>query len=135
MSFRNNRATRRVINGRTEFFCNCDLRLSVLTSTTQTNPGKRFVKCGVCKVYEFLDEDLPSEYYQNLVFTLLQRERQFNSTVDYQKAIDALALDKSILEEELNDRKSKMKLYERLFFIMLGSFAVVCVGLGMVIGK
>ena len=86
-------------------------------------------------MYEFLDEDLPSEYYQNLVYTLLQRERQFNSTVDYQKAIDALALDKSILEEELNDRKSKMKLYERLFFILLGSFAVVCVGLGMVIGK
>ena len=49
--------------------------------------------------------------------------------------IDVIALDKSIMEEELNDMKSKFKLYERLVFILLGSFAVVCVGFGMLIGK
>ncbi|GKB94440.1 hypothetical protein Tco_0980577 [Tanacetum coccineum] len=39
-----------------------------------------------------------------------------------------------MLEEELRATKSKLKLYDRLFFIMLGSFSVVCVGFGMLIG-
>lgn len=63
-----NRAIRRVIDGKTEFSCYCGVRLTVLTVTTRTNPGKRFVKCAVCRVYEFLDDDLPSEYYQELLF-------------------------------------------------------------------
>ena len=130
-----NRAIRRVIDGKTEFSCHCGVWLTVLTATTRTNPGKRFVKCAVCRVYEFLDDDLPSEYYQELLFGLLQKEKRRNNTVNYQQVIDAIALDKSIMEEELNYMKSKFKLYERLVFILLGSFAVVCVGFGMLIGK
>lgn len=130
-----NRATTRVIDGKIEYFCRCAIRLTVKTSTTRTNPGKRFVKCSVCEVYDFLDGDLPSEYYKDLVYGFLQNAKRLNKTVDYQQVIDALALDKSIMEEELNDIKAKLKLYERLFFILIGSFAVVCVGFGMIIGK
>jgi hypothetical protein len=83
----------------------------------------------------FFDDDLPSEYYQELLLGLLQNEKRRNNTVNYQQVIDAIALEKSIMEEELNDMKSKFKLYERLVFILLGSFAVVCVGFGMLIGK
>lgn len=131
-----NRAIRQVIDGKTEYSCHCGVRLKVKTSTTRTNLGKRFVKCVVCQVYEFLDDDHPSEYYQELLFGLLQKEKRWNNTVNYQPVIDAIALEKSIMEEELNDMKSKFKLYERFFFFfLLGSFSVVCVGFGMLIGK
>lgn len=70
-----------------------------------------------------------------MLFGLLQKEKRRNNIVNYQQVIDAIALDKSIMEEELNDMKSKFKLYEWLVFILLGSFAVVCVGFGMLIGK
>lgn len=130
-----NRAVRRVNDGRTEYYCNCGMRLRVTTSTTRTNPGKRFVKCAVCRVYEFLDDDLPTEYYKDLVFRLLDNEKRLHNTVNYQQVIDAIALDKSIMEQELNDIKSKLKLYERVFFILLGSFGIVCAGFGMLIGK
>lgn len=55
--------------------------------------------------------DLPSEYYQDLLFGLLQMEKRRNNIVNYQQVIDDIALDKSIMEEELNDMKSKFKLY------------------------
>ncbi|GKE83824.1 hypothetical protein Tco_1557566 [Tanacetum coccineum] len=53
--------------------------------------------------------------------------------MDYEQVINVLAMEKLRLEEELRATKSKLKLYDRLFFIMLGSFSVVCVGFGMLI--
>ncbi|GJV35805.1 hypothetical protein Tco_1408282 [Tanacetum coccineum] len=55
--------------------------------------------------------------------------------MDYEQVIYVLAMEKLMCEEELRATKSKMKLYDMLFFIMLGSFSVVCVGFGMLIGK
>ncbi|GJY59853.1 hypothetical protein Tco_0459745, partial [Tanacetum coccineum] len=48
--------------------------------------------------------------------------------MDYEQVVDVLAMDKSMLEEELRAAKLKLQLYDRLVFIMLGSFPVVCVG-------
>ena len=45
--------------------------------------------------------------------------------MDFQQVIDTLGLDKSIMEDEVSDIKTKIKLYERLIFVMLRSFAVV----------
>ncbi|GJT84797.1 hypothetical protein Tco_1066514 [Tanacetum coccineum] len=53
--------------------------------------------------------------------------------MDYEQVINVLSMEKSMCEEELRATKSKLKLYDRLFFIMLGSFSVVCVGFGMLI--
>ncbi|GJW45783.1 hypothetical protein Tco_0077429 [Tanacetum coccineum] len=118
-----------VVGGKIEHFCNCECRLTVQTETTRKNPGKRFITCFVCGAYEFLDDDLPSEYYKDLLYGMYPKHKRLKKNVDYQQFIDVLALYKSMLEEELNATKSKLKLY-RLFFIMLGSFLVICVGFG-----
>ncbi|GKA45497.1 peroxisomal fatty acid beta-oxidation multifunctional protein AIM1 [Tanacetum coccineum] len=68
------------------------------------------------------------EYYKELLYGMLQKPKQMKKHVDYEQLINVLAMDKSKLEEELKATKSKLKLYDRLFFIMLGSFSVVCVG-------
>ncbi|GJV01895.1 hypothetical protein Tco_1335464 [Tanacetum coccineum] len=53
--------------------------------------------------------------------------------MDYEQVINVLARKKSMCEEELRATKSKLKLYDRLFLIMLGTFSVVCVGFGMLV--
>ncbi|GJV41491.1 hypothetical protein Tco_1419931 [Tanacetum coccineum] len=95
---------------------------------TRKNPGKRFVACSKCNVYDFLDDDLQSKYYKELLYGMLQNQKKLKKHVDYEELINVLAMDKSRLEEELRVTQTKMKLYDRLFFIMLGSFSVVCVG-------
>ncbi|PWA88684.1 hypothetical protein CTI12_AA117700 [Artemisia annua] len=135
-------AQSRVIGGKIEFFCNCNRQLRVQTSTSRLNPGKRYVKCGDCRVYEFLDDDLPSEYYKELVFGFFQRQRG----VDSRPMVEALALERSRLEEELKvtkttledelkTKKAKLEVYDRLFMVMLGCLCVMCVGIGMSISK
>nr|GEU87858.1 hypothetical protein [Tanacetum cinerariifolium] len=59
------------------------------------------------------------------------KSKRLKKNVDYQQLVDVLALDKLMLEEELSATKSKLKLYDRLFFIMLGSFLMICVGFGL----
>ncbi|GKB15932.1 hypothetical protein Tco_0849855 [Tanacetum coccineum] len=57
----------RLIGGKIEHFCKCERRLTVQTTTIRKNPVTRFVSCSVCNVYNFLDDDLPSEYYKDLL--------------------------------------------------------------------
>ncbi|GKE33734.1 hypothetical protein Tco_1453056 [Tanacetum coccineum] len=123
----------RVISGRVEYFCKCNRQLTVQTAKTKKNPGKRFVTCSKCNVYDFLDDVLPSEYYKELLYGMFQNQKQSKKHMDYEQVINVLAMEKSMYEEELGATKSKLKLYNRLFFIMLGSFSVVCVGFGMLI--
>nr|GEV69018.1 hypothetical protein [Tanacetum cinerariifolium] len=118
----------RVISGRVEYFCKCNRQLTVETAKTKKNPGKRFVTCSKCNVYDFLDDDLSSEYYKELLYGMFQKQKQSKKHMDYEQVINVLAMEKSMCEEELRATKSKLKLYDRLFFIMLGSFSVVCVG-------
>ncbi|GKE33626.1 hypothetical protein Tco_1452948 [Tanacetum coccineum] len=99
----------RVISGRVEYFCKCSRQLTLQTAKTRKNP--------------------------ELLYGMLQKHKQLKKHVDYDKLINVLAMDKSMLEEELRATKSKLKLYDRLFFIMLGYFSVVCVGFGMLIGS
>ncbi|GJX82936.1 hypothetical protein Tco_0332417 [Tanacetum coccineum] len=122
-----------VISGRVEYFCKCNRQLTVQTTKTRKNPGKRFVTCSKCNVYDFLDDDLPSEYYKELLYGMFKKQKQSKKHMDYEQVINVLAMKKSRLEEELRATKSKLKLYDMLFFIMLGSFSVVCVRFGMLI--
>ncbi|GJW01912.1 hypothetical protein Tco_1560768 [Tanacetum coccineum] len=123
----------RVISGRVEYFCKCNRQLTVQTAKTRKNPDKRFVKCAKCNVYDFLDDDLPSEYYKELLYMMFQKQKQSKKHMDYEQVINVLAMEKSMCEEESRATKSKLKLYDRLFFIMLGTFSVVCVGFGMLV--
>ena len=135
-------AQSRLIGGNLEFFCNCNRQLRVQTSTSRANPGKRYVKCDLCRVYEFLDDDLPSQYYKDLVFGFFQRQKGR----DNGPMLEALALEKSRLEEELKATKStlehelktvkaKLELYDRLFMVMLGCLCIICVGIGLSLSK
>ncbi|GJS01000.1 hypothetical protein Tco_0317508 [Tanacetum coccineum] len=76
------------------------------------NTGKRFVTCSACNVYDFLDDDLPSGYYKELLYGMFQKQKQLKKHLDYEQVIDVLAMDKSVLEEELRAAKSKLKLYD-----------------------
>ncbi|GJX40972.1 hypothetical protein Tco_0255962 [Tanacetum coccineum] len=79
------------------------------------------------------DGDLPSEYYKELLYVMFQKQKQSKKHMDYEQVINVLAREKSMCEEELRATKSKLKLYDRLFFIMLETFSVVCVGFGMLV--
>ncbi|GKE09401.1 hypothetical protein Tco_1412952, partial [Tanacetum coccineum] len=68
-----------------------------------------------------------------LLYGMLQKQKQLKKHVEYEQLINVLAMDKSRLEEELRATQTKMKLYDRLFFILLGYLLVVCVGFGMLI--
>ncbi|GKC91536.1 hypothetical protein Tco_1152185 [Tanacetum coccineum] len=120
-------------SGRVEYFCKCSRQITVQTAKTRKNPGKQFVTCSKCKVYDFLDDDLPSEYYKELLYGMFQKQKQSKKHMDYEQVINVLAREKSMCEEELRATKSKLKLYDRLFLIMLGTFSVVCVGFGMLV--
>ncbi|GJX33997.1 calcium-binding EF-hand family protein [Tanacetum coccineum] len=124
----------RVISGRVEYFCKCSRQLTIQTAKTRKNPGKRFVTCSKCKVCDFFDDDLPSEYYKQLLYEMFQNKKQSKKHMDYEQVINVLAMEKSTCEEELRATKSKLKLHDMLFFIMLRTFSVVCVGFGMLVG-
>ncbi|GJX73954.1 hypothetical protein Tco_0312549 [Tanacetum coccineum] len=104
----------RVISGRVEYFCKCNRQLTVQTAKTRKNPGKRFVTCSKCSVYDFLDDDLPSEYYKELLYGMFQKQKQTKKHMDYEQVINVLAREKSMCEEELRATKSKLKLYDSL---------------------
>ncbi|PWA68266.1 hypothetical protein CTI12_AA310530 [Artemisia annua] len=62
---------------------------------------------------------------RDLVYGFFQRQRGR----DNGPMIEALALEKSRLEDELNSRNAKLELYDKLFMVMLGCLCVICVGM------
>ncbi|GKB81586.1 hypothetical protein Tco_0948481 [Tanacetum coccineum] len=46
---------------------------------------------------------------------MLQKQKQLKKGVDYEQVINVLAMDKSMLEEELRATNSKLKLYDRCY--------------------
>ncbi|GJW91139.1 hypothetical protein Tco_0168692 [Tanacetum coccineum] len=113
----------RVISGRVEYFCKCSRQLTVQTAKTRKNSGKQFVTCSKCKVYDFLDDDIPSEYYKYVMF---QNQKQSKKHTDYEQVINVLAREKSMCEEELRATKSKLKLYDSLFLSDLNLQMLAC---------
>ncbi|GKC58457.1 hypothetical protein Tco_1086055 [Tanacetum coccineum] len=65
------------------------------------------------------DDDLPSEYYKEFLYGMLQKQKQLKKHVDYEQLINVLAMDKSRLEDELKATKSKLKLYA-ILSVMFG---------------
>nr|GEU71667.1 regulator of chromosome condensation (RCC1) family protein [Tanacetum cinerariifolium] len=58
-------------------------------------------------VYDFLDDDLPSEYYKELLYRMFQKQKQSKKHMDYEQVINVLAREKLMYEEELRATKSK----------------------------
>lgn len=85
-------------------------------------------------MYEFFDEDLPSDYYRQLLLDLHARARRGSETVEMQEHIGVLTMEKARLVQELTVTKSKLQLYDRIFVILVGVLLVLCLVLGMRIG-
>ncbi|GJR05403.1 hypothetical protein Tco_0528387 [Tanacetum coccineum] len=100
-----------------EYFCKCSHQLIVQIAKTRKNPGKRFVTCSKCNVYNFLDDDLPSEYYKELLYEIFQKQKQSKKHMDYEQVVNVLAMEKSMCEEELRATKSKLKLCNIRIFV------------------
>ncbi|GKE83229.1 hypothetical protein Tco_1553229, partial [Tanacetum coccineum] len=104
----------RVISGRVEYFCKYSRQLTVQTAKTRKNLGKQFITCSKCNVYDFLDDDLPSKFYKELLHGMFQKQNQSKKHMNYEQVINVLAMEKSMCEEELRATKSKLKLYDRV---------------------
>ncbi|GJW18731.1 protein chromatin remodeling 8 [Tanacetum coccineum] len=48
-------------------------------------------KVGWSGVYDFLDDDLPSEYYKELLYGIFQKQKQSKKHMDYEQVINVLA--------------------------------------------
>ncbi|GKB78257.1 zinc finger, GRF-type containing protein [Tanacetum coccineum] len=85
MSYAN--GTPRVTGQYVRRYCKCGHRLTVKTTWTTENPEKRFIACPIydkskkCGVYEFFDEDLPSDYYRELLLDLYSNGKKGNNGV------------------------------------------------------
>ncbi|KAJ9535263.1 hypothetical protein OSB04_un001639, partial [Centaurea solstitialis] len=57
-------------------YCYCGDKVKVRTSWTKANPGRRFIGCPnyasgqKCKMFQFVDEELPNQYYKELIFEM-----------------------------------------------------------------
>ncbi|PWA55581.1 hypothetical protein CTI12_AA422550 [Artemisia annua] len=132
--------TPRVIGPYVRPFCKCGHRLTVKTAWTPENPGKRFIACpdydtrSKCAVFQFFYDDLPSDYYRELLFDLHSRVRRGTQTTDMQEHIGMLSMEKARLVQELTVSRAKLQLYDRIFVILVGVLLVLCVVLGMRFG-
>ena len=88
-----------------------------------------------CGFYEFFDEDLPSDYYRELLFEEHEKVKRALQRNEMQEDIDVLTMEKQQLVHELTCTKSKLQLYDRLFLILLGIIIIFCVVFGMKVGS
>ncbi|PWA46003.1 hypothetical protein CTI12_AA512870 [Artemisia annua] len=133
--------TKRVTHKYVTTHCRCGLGMTVKTAWTKENPRKRFISCPKfdkgkkCGFYEFFDDDLPSDYYRELLYDEHQKAKRGNQRNEMQEDIDVLTMEKAQLDHELTCTKSKLKLYDRLFIILIGIIIIFSIVFGMKIGN
>ncbi|PWA38834.1 hypothetical protein CTI12_AA576150 [Artemisia annua] len=97
--------TRRVTHTYVRPYCGCGLPMTVKTAWTKENPGKRFIACPKfekykkCGYYEFFDDDLPSDYYRELLYDEHQKVKRGNQRNEMQEDIEVLTMEKNQLWE------------------------------------
>ncbi|PWA13621.1 hypothetical protein CTI12_AA632050 [Artemisia annua] len=133
--------TRRVTHTYVRPYCGCGLPMTVKTAWTKENPGKRFIACPKfekykkCGYYEFFDDDLPSDYYRELLYDEHQKVKRGNQRNEMQEDIEVLTMEKNQLVHELSCTRSKLELYDSLFRILIGILIIICVVFGMKVGS
>lgn len=78
-------------------------------------------------MYQFLDGELPNQYYKDLVYELHNDLKGFQLDTDRQPSFE----EESKLKQELKLATGKLQVYERLFILMLGVLIVLCVVIGL----
>ncbi|GKB61805.1 hypothetical protein Tco_0917991 [Tanacetum coccineum] len=72
---------------RTHCKCKPPHLLKVKVAWTRINPGRRFKGCPIydkdtkCFVYGFLDDELPSEYYKELLYNLYVENKSLKQSL------------------------------------------------------
>ena len=110
--------------------CNCrpPYPLPVKVSWSQKNPGRRYKACpaNICKVYGFLDPELPSQYYKDLFW---REHEEKNALINQQGSFVANSEDSiqqliAMFEKEMKEVKAKTKVHE-IIMLMLGLVVVI----------
>lgn len=129
--------------------CICKFPIYEQVSWTPENPGRRFKACPTrnkdkkCEVYGFLDDELPSEYYKDLMFNLHMDNKKLESNIDAltpqdesEKLVSNKRQDDFPMEaiyQELKELKLKAKVYDMYlvgcvcFMVLVFIFVVVIV--------
>ncbi|PWA58602.1 hypothetical protein CTI12_AA398290 [Artemisia annua] len=105
---------------------------SLLFVLYSTKKKEKYKKCGY---YEFFDDDLPSDYYRELLYDEHQKVKRGNQRNEMQEDIEVLTMEKNQLVHELSCTRSKLELYDRLFRILIGILIIICVVFGMKVGS
>ncbi|GJV57555.1 hypothetical protein Tco_1458560 [Tanacetum coccineum] len=101
--------------------CKCPLPTKEQVSWTRTNPWQRFKAFPIydkeksCRLYIFLDLELPSQYYKYLLFHMHVGNVELRNLC----MIDDMVLTNnnvSKMKEKLTLLKSKLKFYEKVKF-------------------
>ncbi|KAJ9537299.1 hypothetical protein OSB04_015415 [Centaurea solstitialis] len=116
-------------NGGANFVCYCGDRMNVRTSWTKANPGRRFLSCPnygsskKCNMFQFVDDELPNQYYKELVYQLHLQASRFGNENQFQDHEDTQNELLKIMED-LSITKSKIKVYDRLLMCLV--IVVMC---------
>nr|GEX09760.1 hypothetical protein [Tanacetum cinerariifolium] len=87
----------------------------------QVENSKANLSAKKCKLQN--DDDLSSEYYKELLYRMFQKQKRSKKHMDYEQVVVVLAMDKSMLEEELRVAKLKQQLYDR-FRMQANGYAI-----------
>ena len=110
--------------------CNCRPQPHPLierVAWTPTNPGRRFRKCprSSCGVYGFIDPELPSQYYIDLLY----REHEEKVRVMNEQGSVANSEDSKqsigTLQKEIMQLKAKSKFHDGLMFLFTLLFVII----------
>ena len=86
-----------------------------------------------CGVYRFLDQELPSDYYKQLLFEIHENLEAFKMKENL-AAIEELGETRmEVLQvwEELKIKKANIKIYEKICFVLLVVVMLLCVCIGV----
>lgn len=87
------------------------------------------VKNGYCTRFNFIDEELPSGYYKDLLFELHSQTKSLYSQ-DCRPAMENEDGDLNAklvkVMEELTFSKSKLKIYDQMLYVLISVVAFLC---------
>ncbi|GJU45629.1 hypothetical protein Tco_1202895 [Tanacetum coccineum] len=116
--------------------CDCPIPIKEQVSWTSNNPGRRFKGCPIrdkkkkCEFFGFLDVELPSEYYKDLLYKMHVENKKLKDTFKSSDSIEVNEISQfqmQQMKEELTFIKSKVSVYDKNFMFL--SLVVVMIGI------
>nr|XP_043630453.1 uncharacterized protein LOC122601779 [Erigeron canadensis] len=110
-------------------YCQCGTKMRIFTSWTRKNPGRRFVKCRniktrSCTSFNFIDDELPSEYYKDLFYELHEEAKNSVGSAEQQEDSNLQMLQAM---KELTLPKPKSNDIDKVFYLLIGVIAILSI--------